>query len=138
MTQEKFAELLGVDVTTVQGWESGRRPLSAISAGDFLRICGRLSRMGAPASTGRYLREAVEADQVLALQRLDPSSPHLPLNLSTLYALVASRPSLLSSRRTTRASFGEVLDKLASSNALARTERNQLAGLQYAVRIADR
>lgn len=66
LTQERFAETLGVDVTTVQGWESGRRPLSAISAGDFLRLCNRLPRLGAPAATGRHLREAVEADQVLS------------------------------------------------------------------------
>src|SRR3989440_12792271 len=66
LTQEKLAEVLGVDVTTVQGWESGRRPLAAMNAGEFLRLSGRLSRLGAPASTGRYLREAIEADQVLS------------------------------------------------------------------------
>jgi transcriptional regulator with XRE-family HTH domain len=66
LTQEQLADVLGVDISTIQGWESGRRPLSAISAGDFLRLCGRLSRLGAPASTGRHLREAIEADQVLA------------------------------------------------------------------------
>ncbi|WP_422769310.1 helix-turn-helix domain-containing protein [Plantactinospora sp. WMMC1484] len=66
LTQEKLAEKLTVDVSTVQGWESGRRPLSAINAGDFFRLCGRLSRLGAPASTGRHLREAIEADQVLS------------------------------------------------------------------------
>ena len=66
LTQEKFAEAMRVDVNTVQGWESGRRPLSAMTAGEFLRLCGRLSRLGAPASTGRHLREAIEADQVLA------------------------------------------------------------------------
>jgi transcriptional regulator with XRE-family HTH domain len=54
LTQEKLAEALGVDVTTVQGWESGRRPLSAVSAGEFLRLCGRLARLGAPAATGRH------------------------------------------------------------------------------------
>ena len=54
LTQEQFAEALAVDVTTVQGWESARRSLSAISAGDFLRLCGRLSRLGAPAGTGRH------------------------------------------------------------------------------------
>jgi transcriptional regulator with XRE-family HTH domain len=339
LTQEQLAEVLGVDISTVQGWESGRRPLSAVSAGDFLRLCGRLSRMGAPASTGRHLREAIEADQVLAtgiaaghawvspdshplaasvhrwtitnlilwpilgktpqhlseftprtarrgpmpthptlsteertrfldhlltvaerakhadeallrrqavyllgfdgraaavdwlrtewkraggrrpedgnitellearsasvalavagdrthlydfvgrmtgqteevanlnywaywigelsdeqtndffmldadtrswtgvrmlqhlLHRLDPASPHLPLNLSTMHALVASRPTLLSGRPATRAALAEVLDRLSSSNALLRTEREQLAGLQYAIRIADR
>jgi len=339
LTQEKLAEVLGVDTTTIQGWESGRRPLSAVSAGDFLRLCGRLSRLGAPASTGRHLREAIEADQVLAtgiaagrawvspdshplaasvhrwtitnlilwpilgktpqhlseftprtprrgpmpahptlnaeertrfldhlltvaerarhagdallrrqavyllgfdgraaavdwlrtewkraggrrpkggnitellearsasvalavagdsthlydfvghmtgqaeetanlnywaywigelsdeqtsdffmldadtrswtgvrmlqhlLQRLDPTSPHLPLNLATMHALVASRPSLLSGRPATRAALAEVLDRLGSSNALVHSEREQLAGLQYAIRIADR
>jgi transcriptional regulator with XRE-family HTH domain len=66
LTQERFAEVIGVDASTVQGWESGRRPLAPISAGDFVRLCGRLSRLGAPASTGRHLREAIEADQVLS------------------------------------------------------------------------
>jgi len=66
LRQEKLAEALSVDVTTVQGWESGRRALAAMNAGDFLRLSGRLSRLGAPASTGRHLREAIEADQVLS------------------------------------------------------------------------
>ena len=339
LTQEKLAEVLGVDVTTVQGWESGRRPLAAMNAGEFLRLSGRLSRLGAPASTGRYLREAIEADQVLSTgitagttwvdadthplaasvhrwtitnlitwpitgkmpqhlqqftskvsrrgptptypslgadertrfldhlltiaersthadeallrrqavyllgfdgrphvvdwlrvewkragrrpvkhgditgllearsasvalasagdathlhdfvdhmkdtradvanlnywahwiselndeqtsdafmvesdtrswmgvrllhhltNRLEPDSPHLPLNLHTLHALIASRPSLLSGRPAVRASLAEVLAKLASTDRLNRTGRDQLAGLQYALRIADR
>lgn len=339
LTQEQFAEALAVDVTTVQGWESGRRPLPAISAGDFLRLCGRLPRLGAPAGTGRHLREAIEADQVLAtgitagadwvhpdhhplaasvhrwtitnlilwpvlgkmprhlhefasrvprrgpapthptlsseertrfldhlftiaeraqradeallrrqavyllgfdgrpeavdwlrtewrrtgrtrppdsdiagllearsasvalavagdstklydfvdhmtdqsnelanlnywaywigelsdeqtddafmlsadthswtgarllqhlLERLDPASPHRPLNICTLHALIASRPTLLTDRPAVRSSFSDVLDRLASTGDLSRTERNQLAGLQYAVRISDR
>ncbi|MEV4642241.1 helix-turn-helix transcriptional regulator [Actinoplanes sp. NPDC049548] len=338
MTQETFAELLSVDVTTIQGWESGRRPLSAVAAGDFLQLCGQLARIGAPASTGRHLREAIEADQVLAtgitagaawvnptrhplaasvhrwtitnlilwpiiektpvhlhvfvprtarrgpmsahptlsaeertrfldhlstvaeradhatdallrrqavyllgfdgrpdairwlrtewnragsrrprdgnitellearsasvalavagdssylhdfvdrmrgqtgdvanlnywaywigelgdeqandnfmanadtrswagvrllqhlMQRIDPASPQLPLNLATLHALVASRPSLLSSHPAARRSLAGALDKLASCSDLARSERDQLAGLQYAVRAAE-
>lgn len=66
LTQEGFADVLGVDVSTVQGWESGRRPLTAMNAGDFLRLSARLSRLGAPPSTRRHLSEAIEADQVLA------------------------------------------------------------------------
>lgn len=66
LTQERFAERLTVDVSTVQGWESGRRPLAAMNSGDFLRLCARLPRLGAPPSTGRHLRAAVEADLVLS------------------------------------------------------------------------
>lgn len=339
LTQEKLAEALSVDVTTIQAWESGRRTLAAMNAGDFLRLCGRLSRLGAPASTGRHLCEAIEADQVLSTgitagaawvdpdthplaasvhrwtitnlitwpiigrmpqhlyeftpkmprrgpapthpslgvdertrfldhlltvaergtqvdesllrrqavyllgfdgrpqvvdwlrgewnragrrpvrpaditcllearsasvalalagdsthlydfvdhttdtraevanlnywahwigelndeqtsdafmldddtrswtgvrllrhltNRLEPDSPHLPLNLYTLHALIASRRSLLSGRTSARASLAEVFDRLASTDCLTRTGRVQLAGLQYALRIADR
>ncbi|MET8997144.1 helix-turn-helix transcriptional regulator [Amycolatopsis sp. NPDC004169] len=66
LTQERFAERLVVDVSTVQGWESGRRALSAMNAGDFVRLCARLPRLGAPPSTGRHLRAAIEADLVLS------------------------------------------------------------------------
>jgi hypothetical protein len=70
--------------------------------------------------------------------RLEPDSPHLPLNLYTLHALIAFRPSLLSGRPAVRALLAEVLANLASTDRLNRTGRDQLAGLQYALRIADR
>nr|WP_162834680.1 helix-turn-helix transcriptional regulator [Amycolatopsis circi] len=66
LTQERLAERLAVDGSTVQGWESGRRPLSAMNAGDLVRLCARLPRLGAPPSTGRHLHAAVEADLVLS------------------------------------------------------------------------
>ncbi|PWW54282.1 helix-turn-helix domain-containing protein [Actinokineospora spheciospongiae] len=66
LTQERLAESLGVDVTTLQSWESGRRPLAAMPAGDFFRLGDRLIHLGAPPSTRRHLREALEADLVLA------------------------------------------------------------------------
>jgi DNA-binding transcriptional regulator YiaG len=37
LTQAGLAEGLGVDVTTVQGWETARRPLTALRTGDFVR-----------------------------------------------------------------------------------------------------
>ncbi|MFC5003752.1 hypothetical protein ACFPIJ_38755 [Dactylosporangium cerinum] len=72
------------------------------------------------------------------VRRLEAQSPHLPLNICTTHALVASRPSLLSSCPATRTGLGMVLDKLGAAGALGRAERDQLAGLQYAVRIAGR
>lgn len=72
------------------------------------------------------------------VRRLEPNSPHLPLNLSTLHALIASRPSLLDGWPEVRASLAHVLDRLASADGLSRVGRDQLAGLLYAVRIAAR
>jgi transcriptional regulator with XRE-family HTH domain len=66
VTQERLAESLAVDVSSVQGWESGRRPLTALQIGDFQRIRACLTRLGVPASIGHHLHEAIEADLVLA------------------------------------------------------------------------
>jgi hypothetical protein len=71
-------------------------------------------------------------------KRLEPDSPHLPLNLYTLHALIASRPALLGGASAVRRPLAEALDQLASTDRLTRIGRTQLAGLHYALRIADR
>jgi hypothetical protein len=71
------------------------------------------------------------------VHRLDPTSPHLPLNLQSLHALVASRPALLNGWSSAHASLAAVLDKVSSSDVLTRTGRDQVAGLRYVLRIAD-
>lgn len=65
--QTDLAEHLRVDVSTVQGWESGRRPLSALSGTSLLRLRNRLIALGAPATAANVLTEAVEADVVLSV-----------------------------------------------------------------------
>lgn len=65
-TQEDTAENLGVDLTTVQGWESGRRPLIAIPTGTYLLIRGQFLRLGAQPRLLAQLEPALEADRFLA------------------------------------------------------------------------
>ncbi|HET6288048.1 MAG TPA: hypothetical protein VFG15_15015 [Amycolatopsis sp.] len=72
------------------------------------------------------------------VSRLDPASPHLPLNLHTMHTLVASRPALLSGHPATREALAEVLDTVDAANVLTRDGRDQVAGLHYALRLADR
>src|SRR5216683_2871395 len=61
-TQEQFAERLGVAGATVQGWESGRRPLMAMPAGNFLALRTWLRRLGADPGLLDSLTQALEAD----------------------------------------------------------------------------
>lgn len=64
-TQVELAERLGVDDSTIQGWESGRRPLSALRAADLTRLSLRVAAMGAPAAATTLLSSAIEADVFL-------------------------------------------------------------------------
>jgi len=61
-TQQDLAEDLGVQVVTVQGWESGRRPIMKMSARDLIALQQRLRRLGAAPALLDALGLAVEAD----------------------------------------------------------------------------
>ncbi len=66
LTQVQLAEQLGVDVASVQGWESGRRPLAALRAADLVRLRVRLLQRGAQPTLLATLEDAIHADLVIA------------------------------------------------------------------------
>lgn len=66
LTQFDLAERLGADVTTVQGWESGRRPLTAVRTSELPRLRMRLTQAGLPARMFTVLLDAIEADIIIA------------------------------------------------------------------------
>lgn len=66
LTQVELAEKLAVDVATMQGWESGRRPLVALRAVDLARLRMRLTRLGTPPTMFSVLQDAIEADLLIA------------------------------------------------------------------------
>ncbi|MGH3772783.1 MAG: helix-turn-helix domain-containing protein [Pseudonocardiaceae bacterium] len=66
LTQVQLAEKLGADVASVQGWESGRRPLTALRAADLVRLRSRLLRYGAQPTLLVMLEDAIQADLIIA------------------------------------------------------------------------
>jgi transcriptional regulator with XRE-family HTH domain len=66
LTQETLAEHLGVDANTVQGWESGRRSLTATRVATLVQVRHRLRQLGADPRLVSALDDAAEADYVLA------------------------------------------------------------------------
>ncbi len=70
--QTAMAELLGVDLATVQGWESGRRPLANVRAGALLDLRRRLPALGADAALVGMLDAAMDADRIIRTS-LDPA-----------------------------------------------------------------
>ncbi|MGV9539427.1 helix-turn-helix domain-containing protein [Streptosporangium sandarakinum] len=82
-TQEQLAEHLAIDTTTLQGWESGRRPLMAISTGAYLSLRHSLLRFGAQPRLLAQLDMALEADRfvgyVLSAKAERPAAVDHPL-----------------------------------------------------------
>ena len=72
-SRERFAEMLGVSLDTMAGWETGRRPLTAVRAGQFVAVKSTLMQSGAAPSLVLLLDSAMEADQILdfALRGVD-------------------------------------------------------------------
>lgn len=66
LTQVQLAEQHNVDVATVQGWESARRPLTSLRTRDLVRLRARLLRCGAPSAALSVLSNAVEADLIIS------------------------------------------------------------------------
>ncbi|MFI7550846.1 helix-turn-helix domain-containing protein [Micromonospora sediminimaris] len=66
LTQEQLAADLGVDRVTVQSWESGRRPFTAVPLGQAFAVRRRLGRLGANVTLLAALGDAAEADFILA------------------------------------------------------------------------
>ncbi|MEV4655903.1 helix-turn-helix transcriptional regulator [Micromonospora sp. NPDC049301] len=66
LTQEQLAVGLGVDRVTVQSWESGRRPFTAVPLGHAVSVRHRLRQLGANAVLLAALDDAAEADFILA------------------------------------------------------------------------
>ncbi|WP_381198996.1 XRE family transcriptional regulator [Streptomyces maoxianensis] len=71
-----MAEDLGVDLATVQGWESGRRPLANIRAHALLDLRRRLPALGADQMVVGLLDAAMDADRIIG-SALDPVRPDL-------------------------------------------------------------
>ncbi|MFF2080048.1 helix-turn-helix domain-containing protein [Kitasatospora sp. NPDC058162] len=65
-TQDEFAECLAVSPDTIAGWESGRRPLTAVPVGQMLAHRHRLMHMGTAPVLLQTLERAFEADIILA------------------------------------------------------------------------
>ncbi|WP_405937345.1 XRE family transcriptional regulator [Streptomyces sp. NBC_00726] len=74
-----MAEAMGVDLTTWQGWETGRRPLANMKAGALLEIRRRLLALGAEPHVLHLLDPAMDADRVVAATIRPAADAHHPL-----------------------------------------------------------
>ncbi|MFH9616168.1 helix-turn-helix domain-containing protein [Streptomyces pratensis] len=65
-TQDTLADQFRISPDTVAGWESGRRPLTAVPVGQMLVYRHQLLRLGSSPSLLLSLERAMEADVLLA------------------------------------------------------------------------
>lgn len=86
-TQDQAAEFLKVSQDTVAGWETDRRPLTAVPVGQMHGLRHQLLRMGTPPALLQVLERALEADTLLA-EILDEETP---VEESPLGAMVMRR-----------------------------------------------
>jgi transcriptional regulator with XRE-family HTH domain len=89
-TQERLAEVVDVSPDTMAGWETGRRPLTAVRAGQFVMLRSTLTRLGAAPDLVRLLGVAMEADQILDHARAI-AGRHEPRDFHPLGAYVHRR-----------------------------------------------
>lgn len=74
LTQESLAERFRVSLDTIAGWESGRRPITAVPAGQMLVHRHRWMHLGASPTLLLALERAMEADVLLASALDDEAS----------------------------------------------------------------
>jgi transcriptional regulator with XRE-family HTH domain len=89
-SQERLARVMAVSPDTVAGWETGRRPVAAVRAGQFVRLRAELARLGADPLAVRLLGIALDADQVLD-HALEAEGRHEPGDFHPLGAHVHRR-----------------------------------------------
>lgn len=65
LPQTALAERVGIDLGTLQGWESGRQPLGNVRTADWLRLRRILLLLGADASLLAWLDAALDTDRIL-------------------------------------------------------------------------
>lgn len=73
--QTALAEHLGIDLGTLQGWESGRRPLGNVRTMDLLQLRRTLALLGADGALLGWLDAAMDADRILTAVLRPPGDP---------------------------------------------------------------
>ena len=89
-SQERLARVMGVSPDTVAGWETGRRPLAAVRAGQFVTLRSQLARLDADPLVVGLLGIALDADQILD-HAMEAAGRHEPGDFHPLGAHVHRR-----------------------------------------------